>query len=133
LVIQRRFEWRGVFDNQELNLFHAQAFAHPILGIDWSGQVAAHSLGWVRARDAARLIGFVNVPWDGATHAFILDTMVSEEFRRRGIGAQLVAVAAAEARAAGCEWLHVDFEDELVPFYLHACGFKHARAGLMKL
>ena len=28
-----------------------------------------------------------------------------------------------EARAAGCEWLHVDFEDHLRPFYFGSCGF----------
>ena len=37
------------------------------------------------------------------------------------------------ARAAGCEWLHVDFDDDLAPFYLEACGFRPARAGLMAL
>lgn len=42
-----------------------------------------------------------------------------------------MAVAAAEARAAGCEWLHVDFDEELSPFYLDACGFRPTTAGLM--
>jgi len=129
----QRFEWRGDFDNQELNALHAEAFAHPILEIDWISQVKAHSLGWVTARDAGELIGFVNVPWDGAIHAFILDTIVSARRARQGIGTRLVAVAAAEARAAGCEWLHVDFDDELRPFYLGACGFEPTTAGLIAL
>jgi GNAT superfamily N-acetyltransferase len=133
LVATQRFEWRGDFDNQEVNTLHAEAFAHPILEIDWRGQVKAHSLGWVTARDAGALIGFVNVPWGGGIHAFILDTIVNARRAREGIGTQLVAVAAAEARAAGCQWLHVDFEDELRPFYLDACGFKLTTAGLMAL
>jgi len=132
-VATQRFEWRGAFHNQELNALHAEAFAHPLLEIDWIGQVKAHSLGWVTARDAGELIGFVNVAWDGGVHAFILDTMVNARRRRQGIGTQLVAVAAAEARAAGCEWLHVDFDDELQPFYLDACGFKPTAAGLIAL
>jgi len=132
-TLHPQFEWRGDFENRELNALHAEAFAHAILKIDWVSQIKAHSLGWVTARDSGELIGFVNVPWDGATHAFILDTIVSPGRTRQGIGTQLVAVAAAEARAAGCEWLHVDFEDELRPFYLRACGFKPTAAGLMAL
>lgn len=128
-----RIEWRGDFDNQELNALHAEAFAHAILEIDWTSQVKAHSLGWVIARDAGELVGFVNVAWDGDIHAFILDTTVSASRRRQGVGTQLIAVAAAEARAAGCEWLHVDFDKEHRPFYLDACGFKAVSAGLMAL
>ena len=129
----QRFEWRGEFDNRELNTLHAEAFAHAILDIDWTSQVKAHSLGWVTARDAGELIGFVNVAWDGDIHAFILDTIVSAKRRRQGIGTQLIAVAEAEAGAAGCEWLHVDFEEEYRPFYLDACGFESTPAGLMAL
>lgn len=36
------------------------------------------------------------------------------------------------ARAAGCEWPHVDF-DELEPFYFAACGFRPTPAGLVAL
>jgi predicted N-acetyltransferase YhbS len=75
----------------------------------------------------------VNVAWDGAVHAFILDTMVAIGARRHGIGAELVAVAVTEARAAGCEWLHVDFEDHLRAFYFEGCGFEPTNAGLIKL
>jgi ribosomal protein S18 acetylase RimI-like enzyme len=128
-----RIEWRGDFDNQELNALHAEAFAHPVLEIDWASQVKAHSLGWVIARDAVELVGFVNVAWDGGIHAFILDTIVSAGRRRQGIGTRLIAVAAAEVRAAGCEWLHVDFDEEHRPFYLDACGFEAAPAGLMSI
>ena len=64
-----------------------------------------------------RLIGFVNVAWDGAQHAFILDTTVDREFRRRGIGTQLVKNAAEAVKKRGVEWLHVDFEPHLEDFY----------------
>ncbi len=128
-----RFEWRGGFDNASLNALHAEAFGHEPLDDDWEGQVREHSLGWVCARDDEGLVGFVNVPWDGAAHAFIMDTMVSVRATRRGVGTQLVAVAATGARAAGCEWLHVDFEDHLRQFYFGACGFKPTNAGLIPL
>ena len=85
------------------------------------------------ARREGELVGFVNVPWDGETHAFIMDTLVTAACRRLGVGRELVAVAEREARAAGCQWLHVDFEDHLRPFYFDACGFTPTNAGLIEL
>ena len=41
--------------------------------------------------------------------------------------------ATQAARDAGCEWLHVDFEEHLRPFYLDACGFRPTGAGLIPL
>jgi GNAT superfamily N-acetyltransferase len=128
-----RFEWRGEFDNASVNALHAEAFDHDLLDDDWEGQVRAHSLGWVCAYDDHGLAGFVNVPWDGGIHAFVIDTMVSARAARRGVGRRLIAVVAAQARAAGCEWLHVDFEDHLRRFYLDACGFEPTNAGLIAL
>lgn len=127
------YAWRGAFENAEINGLHAEAFDHEILDDDWSGQVHKHSLGWVCAHNEDALVGFVNVVWDGAIHAFILDTIVTAESRRQGVGTRLVAVAAEEARAAGCEWLHVDFDDHLRSFYFDACGFTPTNAGLIAL
>jgi GNAT superfamily N-acetyltransferase len=127
------YEWRGAFGNDEVNALHAEGFGHPVLDDDWWGQVQGHSLGWVCARDAGGLVGFVNVVWDGGVHAFVLDTLVAGHARRRGIGAQLVHVAVEESRNAGCEWLHVDFEDDLRAFYFEACGFVPTNAGLIAL
>ncbi len=127
------YEWRGAFDNTELNALHAEGFGHRVLDDDWKAQVERWSLGWVCARDGGELVGFVNVPWDGAVHAFILDTLVSGRARRQGIGTRLVEVATEAARAAGCEWLHVDFDDELSTFYYDSCGFEPAPAGVIAL
>ena len=127
------YEWRGAFDNTELNRLHAECFDHRVLDEDWQGQVEQHSLGWVCARNGGQLIGFVNVPWDGAIHAFILDTMVVPRVRRHGVGTKLVERAVGEARAAGCEWMHVDFDDELKDFYFGACGFTPTNGGLIAL
>ena len=130
-----RLEWRGEFDNAAVNALHAQAFDHELRNEDWEGRVRVHSLGWVCAYDDAAdgLVGFVNVPWDGGIHAFVIDTMVSARAARRGVGRRLIAVVVAEARAAGCEWLHVDFEDHLGRFYFDACGFEPTNAGLIAL
>ena len=45
----------------------------------------------------------------------------------------LVRHATEHARAAGCTWLHVDFEEHLHEFYLNACGFTPTTAGLIAL
>jgi GNAT superfamily N-acetyltransferase len=127
------YEWRGVFENSELNVLHAEGFNHRILRHDWWSQVERHSLGWVCARANERLVGFVNVPWDGDTHAFLIDTLVAADHRRLGIGRRLVELATQEARSAGCEWLHVDFDEELRTFYVEACGFDPTPAGTIQL
>jgi GNAT superfamily N-acetyltransferase len=130
------YEWRGEFTSAEANRLHAECFDHPVLSDqewDWRGQVDGHSLGWVSARDGDELVGFVNVAWDGVVHAFVLDTMVATRARRDGVGTRLVELAVEGARAAGCEWLHVDFEDHLRGFYFDACGFVPTNAGLIEL
>ncbi len=128
-----RFVWRGEFDNASLNALHAQAFSHHPDEHDWVSQVRTHSLGWVCAFDGGELLGFVNVLWDGALHTFIMDTMVAPAAQRQGIGTELVRIAAAQAKVAGCIWLHVDCADALKPFYFDACGFVPTNGGLLSL
>jgi GNAT superfamily N-acetyltransferase len=128
-----RYEWRAPFENIDLNVLHAEGFDHPLLPIDWRTQVEQHSLGWVCAFEDDHLIGFVNVAWDGGAHAFVVDTLVTGERRHCGIGRRLLEVAQRESRAAGCEWLHVDFEEKLRDFYFGSCGFTATPAGLIAL
>jgi GNAT superfamily N-acetyltransferase len=66
-------------------------------------------------------------------HAFVVDTLVAGDRRRAGVGRGLLEVAERESRAAGCHWLHVDFEEELREFYVGACGFTSTPAGLIAL
>ncbi|MCP8883849.1 GNAT family N-acetyltransferase [Devosia sp. XJ19-1] len=94
--------------------------------------VLERSLAHVAAIDGERLVGFVNLAWDGGVHAFILDTGVDPDYRRQGIASALVRRAAEIARNQGVHWLHVDFEPHLEGFY-RACGFGPTAAGLMRL
>jgi GNAT superfamily N-acetyltransferase len=92
--------------------------------------ILERSLAYVCAYDANHLIGFVNVAWDGGIHAFLLDTTVHPDWRRRGIGRNLVRHAEQVARESGMAWLHVDFDSHLREFYL-GCGFRPTEAGLI--
>lgn len=130
------FTWRGDFANDEVNRLHADAFGTRVFDEsewNWRELTARHSLGWVIARQGDALVGFVNVIWDGLVHAWIQDLMVSGERRRSGVGVGLVHVARDSAARAGCEWLHVDFDDDLREFYVEACGFELTAGGLMPL
>ena len=130
------YEWRGAFTNEEVDALHAEAFSTRVFGEsewNWVELVHRHSLGWAIAREGAELVGFVNVLWDGLVHAWLQDTMVAAKARGGGVGTQLVACARDGAKAAGCEYLHVDFEDHLRPFYFGACGFAPTNAGLLSL
>ncbi len=128
------YEWRGVLTDAEMVDLVEGHGGQPAPG--WWERVQPHSLGWVTARDrSGQLVGFVNVAWDGGDHAFLLDTKARAAHQRQGIGTELVRIAAERAAAAGCEWLHVDFEDEerLAAFYFDACGFRPTTAGLIRL
>lgn len=131
-----RLTWRGDFTNREVNELHAEAFETRVFSDedwDWQTLCSRHSLGWVTARRDDELVGFANVLWDGFVHAWLQDVMVAATQRGSGVGRRVVAEAADGARRAGCEHLHVDFDDDLVPFYISACGFEPAQAGVMEL
>jgi|SRR2546423_1568033 len=126
------YSWRGpVTDSEMVELVESYG-GRAVAG--WWDRIRVYSLGWVTARSAAgTLIGFVNVAWDGGDHAFLLDTKTRPSHRHRGVATAVVRRATEEARAAGCEWLHVDFEAHLAPFYFEACGFRPTDAGLIRL
>ncbi|WP_196260622.1 GNAT family N-acetyltransferase [Pelagibacterium limicola] len=116
--------------NAELDALWRCAWgAPPSSGME---NVLKRSLGHICAYADDRLVGFVNVAWDGGVHAFILDTCVDPAFRRRGIATQLVRQATKLARERGAHWLHVDFEPHLEAFY-RRCGFRPTGAGLIDL
>jgi GNAT superfamily N-acetyltransferase len=126
------YRWRGPVTDAEMVALVIAHGGQPAAG--WWDQIRPYSLGWMTARlGSGALAGFVNVAWDGGDHAFLLDTKVAGDHQRQGIATVLVGHAARHAKAAGCEWLHVDFEEHLAPFYLDACGFRPTSAGLIHL
>ena len=118
--------------------FPAEADIGALWRAAWGGppprlaDILPRSLGHVGAYDGDALVGFVNIAWDGGVHAFILDTCVHPDFRRRGIATRLVSEAEMLARRRGAHWLHVDFEPHLEAFY-SGCGFRPTAAGLIGL
>ena len=94
--------------------------------------VLSRSLAYICAYEQERLVGFVNVAWDGGVHAFLLDTTVHPYYQRLGIGSSLVQQAIACAYERGVHWLHVDYEAHLDGFY-RECGFQPTLAGLIRL
>ena len=104
-------------------------------GEPWTGELARilpRSIVHAGAYAGGALVGYVNVAWDGAGHAFLLDTTVDPHYQRRGIATELVRRVTEAARDRGAEWLHVDYEPKLEAFY-KACGFRPTLAGLIEL
>lgn len=124
--------WRGPLTDDEVVELVGSHGGRPVVG--WWDGIRPHSLGWVTARlGDGLLVGFVNVASDGGDHAFLIDTKTRGERQRTGIGTAVVRLALQQAKEAGCEWVHVDFEPDLAPFYLGACGFSPTEAGLVHL
>jgi len=124
--------WRGPLDDEEMVDLVESHGGIPAPG--WWNQIRPYSLGWVTARtEEDTVVGFVNVATDGGDHAFLIDTKTRGSAQHKHIGTRVVALAARQAKAAGCEWLHVDFDAELQPFYFDACGFRPTTAGLIHL
>ena len=120
-----------VLSNRQLNgLFRA---CHP----DHEDESYEHTLGQcllhVGAFADGELVGFCKVATDGDAHSFLLDPTVNPNHRRRGLGRRLIEAAVAACREdENLEWLHVDYEPYLAPFY-HGCGFRPTAAGCIRL
>jgi ribosomal protein S18 acetylase RimI-like enzyme len=135
MVLSHAFEMRSRFDvdDETLSMLHDSAFGTAGAVLPWSERLSRFSVSWVGAFDGPDLVGFVHAIWDGGHHAFLLDTVVRPAYQRRGLGGALVDQLVADVRAAGCEWLHVDYEPHLRSFYEGACGFGRTDAGLVRL
>lgn len=129
---------RCAVDDVALSQLHAAAFGETPRLVRWGERLARHSLTWFGAFDGGevddgRLVGFVNLAWDGDRHAFLLDAVVAPPRQRHGIGTELVGRAVRAASAAGCTWLHADYADDLAPFFEQRCGLVPTRAALVRL
>lgn len=117
-------------ENAALNDLFASAWGRPY-SVDFQPELEA-ALCYIAAFDGLTLVGFVKLVGDAGVHAFLLDPSVNAAYKRRGIGRELVARAVTFARDHGCEWVHVDFDDDLEAFYA-VCGFRPTKAGLIQL
>ena len=127
-----KYELNPVVSNEDLSELYALGWERDRVEVYDFLPTHERSLGFFCAYSEGKLVGYVNLAWDGGVHAFLLDTTVHPELRRHGIGRALVAQAAQAARARGIAWLHVDYEPHLESFY-RGCGFQHTAAGLMRL
>jgi hypothetical protein len=124
------YSWRdAVTDDEIVELVNPRGGrSEALVGPDPTAQSR-----WMTARNRdGVLVGFVNIAWDGGDHAFLLTP------RRAAVATSWRWCRAGcpdpqDAKAAGCEWLHVDFEPDLRPFYFGACGFRPTDAGLIHL
>ena len=112
---------RCAVDDVALSQLHAAAFGETPRLVAWGERLARHSLTWFGAFDGDRLVGFVNLAWDGDRHAFLLDAVVAPPRQRHGIGTELVGRAVRAASGAACTWLHADYAEDLAPFFTR-CG-----------
>lgn len=131
--VQLATEWRGPVTDQELSRLHAVAFDHEEELEPWVERLERYSLGWVTVRRENLLVGFCNVITDGGRHAFLLDVVVHPDHQGTGIGKGLVHRAIVECRASTVEWLHVDFEADLGPFYMTEGLFRRSTAGILRV
>lgn len=99
---------------------------------DFIGSLDRNSQFWVCARDHGKLVGFVKVVWDRASHGFIVDTTTHPSYQHRGIDRNLLAEAIEMAKHRGIEWIHVDFDARYESFYRNV-GFRPTGAGLINL
>jgi hypothetical protein len=91
--------------NDALNALFASACPDNV----WSDfePVLSRSLAYVCAYQQDRLIGFVNLAWDGGMHAFLLDTTVHPSFDAMGSAASWWHAPRrppASAGSPGCMW-----------------------------
>lgn len=117
-------------NHEELRALYAAAW--PNDAIPRFDRVLERSLVYVCAYLCDRLVGFVNVAWDGGSHAFLLDPTVHPHFQRQGVGTALVQKAIEDAGKRQAKWLHVDHVPQLGPFYAR-CGFRPTSAGVLQL
>ena len=110
---------RFLVDDGELSALHGRAFGGASRAdTDWARRLNQHALTWIGAFDDDKLVGFIQVCWDGGSHAFVLDTAVDPDWQHQGIGTSLVRRAA---------------EEDVSPFYFKSCGFESTKAGTLNL
>ena len=126
------YKLNPVVSNEDLSELYALGWERERVVVYDFQPIHERSLGFFCAYAGEKLVGYVNLAWDGGVHAFLLDPTVHPAFKRRGIGRELVRHAVELAHQRGLEWVHVDYEPHLDGFY-KSCDFKPTLAGLINL
>ena len=71
----------------------------------------------VGAFEGERLIGLGRALSDGVSDAYIQDVVVSPDFRRRGVGGEIVRRLVSELRDRGVDWIALVGEPGTEKFY----------------
>lgn len=74
------------------------------------------------AEENGEIVGTALGSFDGR-RGYIQKLVVHKNYRRKGIGQQLIKRAVKKLQAAGALYIPINCEEELVPFYIK-CGFK---------
>jgi ribosomal-protein-alanine N-acetyltransferase len=90
---------------------------------------SGETVAWV-AEDNGRLAAFAIIEWSGAPGdivGYIQTIEVSPDYRRRGIGLELLRRLELSAREAGATqiWLHVDAENDPAIRLYRSEGYEH--------
>src|SRR5262245_53011448 len=80
-------------------------------------RVVRGSYSYYTAREAGRLIAFLNVISDGVGDALLSNVTIHPAFQRRGIGRAMVRRAIDELTRAGIQCIWVTHVPELSAFY----------------
>ncbi len=81
-------------------------------------------------RIRGKLVGFLSVLSDGIGDAFLIDLMVHPDFRKRGIGTELVKRAIKDMRFEGIKCVQVIFSRDNESFF-RRFGFDILKAGII--
>ena len=79
--------------------------------------MVSNSTCFVGAFDNDRMIGMGRAVSDNVSDAYIQDIVVLDEYRRRGIGGEIVKVLIRELKAKGIDWIGLIGEPGTEQFY----------------
>lgn len=84
---------------------------------DFINAIIANTFCFVIALDGEEIIGMGRIISDGVSDAYIQDVTVRQEYRRQGIGQQIINTLVAYLKANGITWIGLISEPGYENFY----------------
>ncbi len=69
------------------------------------------------AEENEKIVGACRILTDFTKHAHIVDLIVQPEYREKGLGKELITLAARECNKLGCKYIGLTCSPELIGFY----------------